>query len=105
MLDVGDAGRGDGVALAVGAFAVLGRAGDGLAVAGQPGEGRVDLAVGQWLAAAEVGVVVPLEVVAVTRLSLQQAQQGERDTHTRENTLSVYARQVAGARADFPATV
>src|SRR6185437_5779581 len=98
LLQFGDALVGDDVALAIGAGARLGLGGDHLAVAGQPGERRVDLSEREWLAAAEERVVVALEVVAVARLALEQAQQGQGNRHALDNTLSVYAAVVPVAR-------
>ena len=82
-LDLGGAPLGDDVALAVRPLARLDVADHHLAVAGQPAEGRVDLAERQRLAAAEERVVVALEVVAVARLPFEQAEQGEGNAHGR----------------------
>ena len=49
-----------------------------------------------WLsepAPPEVGVVVPLEVVAVARLPLKQPEKRQWNTHTSEYTFRVYGRQ------------
>src|SRR6202011_1199695 len=39
-------------------------------------------------------VVVALEFVTVARLALQETQQGQRDGHVRDNTLSVYTQSI-----------
>src|SRR4051794_36810915 len=54
-----------------------------LAVARQSSESRIHLTEGQRLSAAEVGVVVALEVIAVAGFSFQQAEQGNGDGHQR----------------------
>jgi hypothetical protein len=95
FLDIGDARAGDDVAPAFRAGSLLDRPGYRLAVPCQPAQGRVHLAVPERLAPAEVCVVIPLEVVAVARLPLQQAQQGQRNIHNRENTPRVFSQKVA----------
>ena len=94
-LDLPFADIGDGVALAVGTLACFGRTLDHLAVAGKAGEGGIDLTEGKGSFPAEVGVVVALEVVAVARLPVEQAEQGQRHVaHRRRlrlaHTLSQY---------------
>ena len=73
---------GDGVAFAVRPGAWLGRPGHDLAVTSQAGQRGVHLPERKWPPAPEVGVVLPLQVVAVTRLTLKQPQQRHRhNTH------------------------
>ena len=81
---------GDHVPLAVRTPARLGFADDHLAVARQPAQGRVHLPVRQRLAASEVLVVIALEVITVARLTVQQAEKGERDCHAAHYTSRVY---------------
>src|SRR6266536_1883457 len=66
-----------------------------LAVAGEPGEGGVDLTEREGPAPAEVGVVVALEVVAVAGLPLQQAEEGQGNVHGPKTTLKVYSQSIA----------
>lgn len=82
---------GDGVALAVRAGTGFNRAGGRLSVPRQPREGGVDLAKRQRPAAAEVGVVVTLQVVAVARFTIEEPEEGHRDAHILEYTLNVYS--------------
>ena len=93
-LDLALPGLGDGVALAVGTGSGLGLAGHGLSVPRQTGEGGVHLAEGKGPAPAEVGVVVALQVVAVARFAVEEAEEGHGNAHIRENTLSVYVRSI-----------
>jgi hypothetical protein len=96
-VNLGRSQLGDDVALAIGAGARLGFAGDRLAIPGQPAQRRVDLPKGQRLAAAEVGVVLVLEVLAVARLTLEQAKEGKRNAHEGDSTLSVYSTSIPSA--------
>jgi len=80
-LDVGDSPLGDGVALAVGSRARLCLSAGHLAVAGQAGEGGVDLPERERLAPPEELVIVTLQVIAMARLSLEQAKQSQRNAH------------------------
>src|SRR5215469_1310689 len=89
-VDLGPAGVGDRVALAIGSLARLRLAAGDLAVAGQPAEGGVNLPERQLLASPEVGVVITLEVVPVTRFTFEQAKQGQWNAHSREYTLGIY---------------
>ena len=102
-LDVLFAGFADDVTLAVRALACFGRARDHLAVAGETGEGGIDLAEGEGLFPTEVGVVVTLEVIPVTRLPVEQPEQSQRHAHRRTirsaHTLSQYG---AGTTARRP---
>src|SRR5712692_6112949 len=72
---------GDGVALAVRPRSGLRIAAVDLAIAGQPAERRVHLAERQRLAAAEVGVVVALELITMARLAFQQAEKCQWNSH------------------------
>ena len=94
-LDLVPAGLGDVVPLAIGTGSWLGVADDRLPVSRQAGERGVHLAVGQRPAAPEVGVVIALQVVAVARFAIEEAEQGHGNTHTSENTLSVYIQSIA----------
>jgi hypothetical protein len=94
-VDVGRAGLGDDVALAVGSVARL-DADDHLAVAGQPGQGRVDLAERQRPTPPEERVVVALQVVAVAGLALEQTEQSQGNAH--DSTIRyAYTLRVYGA--------
>src|SRR5215469_12046692 len=93
-LDVGDAAIGDHIPSAFGPGPLLNRPGHRLPVPGQPGQRGVHLAVPHLLPAAEVHVVVALQVVAVARPALEQAQQCQRNAHIRENTPRVFSRKV-----------
>src|SRR5512133_3472930 len=86
---------GDRVALAVRTRPRLDLTRADLAVAGEPGEGGVDLTEGEGPTPAEVGVVVALEVVAVAGLPLQQAEEGKGNAHERKTTLRVYFQSIA----------
>ncbi len=72
-LDVGDAGVGDGVPLAVGAAAALYPVDLDEAVLQEAGHGRVDLPVREGAVVAELLVEGALEVVAVARAGLEEA--------------------------------
>src|SRR5262249_7821308 len=93
-LDLVLAALGDGVALAVRPGAGLGLP-DRLAVPREAAKGCVHLAKGQLAPAAEVGVVVALQLVAVARLAFEEAEEGHGNTHTCEHTLSVYVQSIA----------
>src|SRR5215813_4352854 len=73
--------RGDGVSLAIRASARFHIPAGYLAVPGQPPERGVHLAEWQRFAAAEVRVVVALEVIPVARLTLEQTEKGQRNCH------------------------
>src|SRR6266498_1787706 len=88
---------GDRVALAVRSRPRLDLTRADLAVAGEPGEGGVDLTEREGPAPAEVGVVVALEVVAVAGLPLQQAEEGQGNVHGPKTTLKVYSQSIADA--------
>jgi hypothetical protein len=77
----GGALLGDDVALAVGAVARLSLVHDDLAVAGEAAQRRIHLPERQRLPPAEEHVVVALEVIAMARLTLKQAQQCQRNAH------------------------
>ncbi len=79
---LGLAGLGDGVALAVGAFSGLDLAGLDLVVPHEARQCGVDLAEGEGLAPAEVGVVLTLQLIAVARLTIEEAQEGDGNAHT-----------------------
>src|SRR5262249_16494556 len=70
---------------------LLHRAGDRLPVPGQPGQGRVHLAVPQRPAPPEVRVIVPFQVIPVAWPPLEQAKQRQRNTHSWENTPRVFS--------------
>ena len=81
-LDLVLPGLGDRVALAVRTGSRLSLAGDRLPVPREAGEGGVHLAEGKRPAAAEVGVVVALQVVAVARFTIEEPEEGHRNAHT-----------------------
>src|SRR5579859_1303912 len=85
---------GDLVPLAVRTRPGLDLTGGDLAVAGEPGKGGVDLTEGKRLAPAEVGVVVPLQVVAVAGIPLQQAKESKGNAHQGQTTLRVYSQSI-----------
>ena len=58
-------------------------------ITGQSGQGGVDLAELEWLASAEVGVVVAFEVVAITRFMLEETEEGKEERSYRNNRLSL----------------
>jgi len=66
-----------------------------LAVAGQPGERRVDLAERQGAAVAEPEVVVALEVVAVAGFTFEKPEKGQRHRHAGDYTPRVYVGSTA----------
>src|SRR5664280_1485439 len=93
-LDLVLAAFGDAVALAVRARPGLSLPSDGLPVPRQAGEGGVHLTVGKRPTAAEEGVVVALQVVAVARFAIEEPEEGHGDAHTCEHTLGVYTEQL-----------
>ena len=97
-LDLALPGLGDRVALAVRTGSGFSLAGHRLSVPRQAGEGGVHLAERQRPAAAEVGVVVALQVVAVARFTIEEPEEGHGYAHTSENTLSVYVRSIGRRR-------
>ena len=84
------------VALAVRTGSALSLPGNGLSVSREAGEGGVHLAEGKRPAAAEVGVVVALQVVAVARFAIEEPEEGHGNAHTCEHTLRVYVRSIDG---------
>ena len=94
-LDVGHAGLGDRVALALRPGARLDAVDLDEPVLEQPRERRVDLPVAQRPVRAEALVVGPLEVVAVSRAALEQPEEGRSDRHATNYTHSVYAQRIA----------
>ena len=69
----------------------------------ETGEGGVHLPEGKGPAPAEVGVVIALQVVAVARFAIEEPEEGHGNTHTRENTLSVYSDAIVVRVAAEPA--
>ena len=82
--------RGDRVPLALGASPRLRLTRDRLPVTGESREGRIHLSERQWSTPSEVLVVVPLELVAVTWLAVQESEECHGNAHICEHTLRVY---------------
>ena len=89
-LDLALSYLGDRITLALGSATRFGISGEHLPIPCQSAEGRIHLSEGQWFASTEEAVVLALQVVAVTGLSVEQTEEGKGDAHTCESTLSVY---------------
>jgi hypothetical protein len=98
-INLGPAGLGNRVPLAIGPVTRLGVADEDLAVPGQPPEGRVNLPERRLLATPEILVVIALEVISMAWLALKQPEQRQRHAHASDYSSSVYIEQVW----DFPA--